>query len=367
MTTKDIDVAFEALVTSVGACTACPRMCESKRVLNRGCGPLTARVMIIGEAPGRLGADSSELPFHGDKSGHNFEALLEVAGIRRSDVFITNAVLCNPRDHVGNNATPTEIEIVNCSRNLKRQIDLLQPAIVVTLGATALRAASYVEKHDLTLRAAVRTSTQWYGRELIPLYHPGQRAMIHRSFANQSADYQFLAERVRRLGVARRRVTGRAKPDIAKVASAILERGGPRSYFALHKLAYLAEYYFCREYRLRMTDAYFIRQKDGPYCVDLHPERLRRAESSIHIERTRAGQLLLSKKQSLFGQPATQPLPGEQLKVIDEVLARYGTLPEERLKTVAYLTAPMRKLLRQERQGTNRFNAPILFLNEADQ
>ena len=91
--------------------------------------------MIVGEAPGRLGADASQLPFHGDKSGHNFEALLEFSGLNRSDVFITNAVLCNPKSGDGNNATPTKCEIVNCASNLQKQISLLNPMIVVTLGA----------------------------------------------------------------------------------------------------------------------------------------------------------------------------------------------------------------------------------------
>jgi len=73
------------------------------------------------------------IPFHGDRAGDNFESLLEQVGMSRHDCFITNAALCNPKDENGNNATPSRTEIQNCSNFLKRQIDLVNPKIVVTL------------------------------------------------------------------------------------------------------------------------------------------------------------------------------------------------------------------------------------------
>src|SRR5690349_24292513 len=126
--------AYDALCLEVHRCRKCQRMNESARVLSRAAGGINAKIMFIGEAPGRLGADSSEIPFHGDKAGHNFEELLEFAGLTRADVFVTNAVLCNPRDTKGKNATPATTEISNCSTYLKRQIDLVNPRLVVTLG-----------------------------------------------------------------------------------------------------------------------------------------------------------------------------------------------------------------------------------------
>src|SRR5690606_12666891 len=126
---------FDTLCEKVQKCAKCARMCESQRVLNRSGGALDADVMFIGEAPGRLGADNSGIPFHGDKSGHNFEELLEFAGLNRSRIFVTNAVLCNPRDEDGNNSTPTKNEVQNCSDYLAKQIRIINPKIVVTLGA----------------------------------------------------------------------------------------------------------------------------------------------------------------------------------------------------------------------------------------
>ncbi|WP_205846417.1 uracil-DNA glycosylase, partial [Klebsiella pneumoniae] len=103
--------------------------------------------MFVGEAPGRLGADGSHLPFHGDKSGHNFEKLIEQVGISRYEVFVTNAVLCNPKDERGNNATPTSTEIANCAPFLRETVEILDPSIVVTLGAVALKACGELEAH----------------------------------------------------------------------------------------------------------------------------------------------------------------------------------------------------------------------------
>jgi uracil-DNA glycosylase family 4 len=170
---------FDALCDKVQKCVKCPRMCDSQRVLNRSGGSLNADIMFIGEAPGRLGADNTGIPFHGDKSGHNFEELLEFAKLDRSRIFVTNAVLCNPRDEEGNNSTPTKIEVQNCADHLAEQIRIINPKVVVTLGATALESTRFTSPHTLVLREAVRTGNEWFNRILIPLYHPGQRAMMH--------------------------------------------------------------------------------------------------------------------------------------------------------------------------------------------
>src|SRR6185295_13816169 len=142
---------FADLVRRVKACNRCDRMKDSARVLGPGCGSLDAKLVFIGEAPGRLGADSTELPFHGDQSGHNFERLLEQVGLSRYDAFVTNAVLCNPKDRAGNNATPTLAEIANCSGFLAEQLALIDPKVVVTLGAVALKACNNQVHHGLTL------------------------------------------------------------------------------------------------------------------------------------------------------------------------------------------------------------------------
>jgi len=208
---------FDSLISDVRQCRLCPRMSNSERVLSRAAGMPGAQVMFLGEAPGRLGADDSGIPFHGDKTGQNFESLLAHVGMSRYQVFVSNAVLCNPRDERGNNATPTRQEVENCTTFLERQITVVDPAIIVTLGATALQALKTIEPHKITLAEGVRHAFPWFGRILIPAYHPGQRAQIHRSFANQRSDFQFIAEQSRRLRGTRRATAGTPRSDVLSV------------------------------------------------------------------------------------------------------------------------------------------------------
>jgi uracil-DNA glycosylase family 4 len=334
-------------------------MSESARILSRSAGAVPAELMFIAEAPGRLGADSTGVPLHGDKTGHNFEELLAFAGISRADVFITNAVLCNPRGVDGNNATPEPSEIKNCSSFLRRQIQLVNPTIVVTLGSTALTAVSAIEEHGLHLRDHVRTRHAWYGRHLIPLYHPGQRAMIHRSFANQRSDYQFVRDELARLSRRARRTYGVTQDAVLKIAAQLISSRGPLSYFALHKLLYLVEYSFVRAHGRRLSNAYFIRQKDGPYCTDLHTAKLKKAMPELEL-RHAGSKLTLS----LPGHRHSTISHGEIGQTIAQVLDRYRESQDAALKTAVYLTAPMRAILRAEQQShRNLVNVPIDFLS----
>jgi uracil-DNA glycosylase family 4 len=160
----------------------------SKKIIGSNCGPINSKIMFIGEAPGRKGAEQSLIPFKGDKSGENFEFLLSIANLKREEVHITNALLCNPKD--GNrNGAPKIAEIKNCNSYLKAQIDIVNPKWIFTLGSVALKAISFIEAHNLTLRNNVGVKYIWNDRFVIPLYHPGQRAMIHRPMQKQIEDY----------------------------------------------------------------------------------------------------------------------------------------------------------------------------------
>src|SRR2546425_12571665 len=182
---------FEILVRRAQMCFACQDM-RYAHVLSEMSGSLRAAVMFIGEAPGRLGAGRTGIPFTSDQSGLRFQRLLEVAGLRREDVFVTNALLCNPLSN-GNNRAPRRSEIANCSGWLRSQIDLVRPHWVVTLGAVALRATRLVESHSYELRRDVGRAIPWYGRTLVPLYHPSPRTVGRRPFARQIKDFRRLA------------------------------------------------------------------------------------------------------------------------------------------------------------------------------
>jgi uracil-DNA glycosylase family 4 len=185
--------AFTELITDVEGCFVCESMahCHTLGATN---GSQRARVLFVGEAPGRYGAGRSGVPFHGDESGRRFESLLAVAGLTRNDVFVTNAVLCNPLDGEGRNRRPKTSEVERCSSFLRRQIEVIDPTIVVALGSVALQALERIEGHDAALRKDVGRAIEWLDRRLVPLYHPGRRALVHRNEAMQEADWRRLGE-----------------------------------------------------------------------------------------------------------------------------------------------------------------------------
>ncbi len=193
----DQQAAYAALVARAAACTVCPRMEGRRRVLGPANGRLDAHVLFVAEAPGRFGGDRTGTPLTADQSGRNFTALLAGAGIPRERVFVTNAVLCNPRDAQGRNAAPSSLEVANCRPFLRETLKLIAAPIVVSLGRVALAALEGISPNGLVLRHDVGRVVPWAGRLLVPLYHPGPRAQLHRSFAQQQEDFAALAELIR--------------------------------------------------------------------------------------------------------------------------------------------------------------------------
>lgn len=165
-------------------------------------GPIDAKILFIGEAPGRQGADRTRIPFSGDQSGRNLDRFLASVGLTRDDIFITSAVLCNPRGPTGANRSPKKSEIENCSGFLRRVVELIDPEVVVTLGSVALAALKRIEYHELSLKEAAGTIYGWNGRLLVPLYHPSPQVLAsHRREDAQLGDYkavQLARERVNR-------------------------------------------------------------------------------------------------------------------------------------------------------------------------
>src|SRR3982751_5144783 len=131
---------FSKLIKEAARCTRCPAMCGRTAVLSELNGSVDAGVMFIGEAPGRKGADRTRIPFSGDQSGANFDRFLDSISLRRDQIFITSAALCNPQSESGANRKPTQGELANCSKFLRRTLELVDPRVVVTLGSVALEA-----------------------------------------------------------------------------------------------------------------------------------------------------------------------------------------------------------------------------------
>lgn len=184
---------FSDLAAEARACLSCEKMQDKTAVLSELNGTIFPKVFFIAEAPGRQGADRTRRPFWGDKSGENFQILLDSIGLTRDEIFITNTVMCSPRSDTGANRKPSRSEIRNCSEYLKRQIDLIDPKVVATLGSVALDALKLIEPHSLTLKENAATAIEWNGRLLVPLYHPSPQVIITvRNLDRQTRDFSAL-------------------------------------------------------------------------------------------------------------------------------------------------------------------------------
>ena len=192
------DYLFQNLVDEAASCTRCPAMCGRSAVLSKLNGSTKARIMFIGEAPGRKGADRTRVPFSGDQSGANFDRFLGSIGLTREQIFITSAALCNPRTDSGANRKPSQKELTNCSEFLRRTIELIDPRVIVTLGSVALEALKRIQYHELNLKDSAAQVHAWQDRVLVPIYHPSPQVLAsHRREAAQLRDYQVVAEAVR--------------------------------------------------------------------------------------------------------------------------------------------------------------------------
>ncbi len=192
--------SFAVLVAEAASCTRCPAMSERTAILSERNGRVDARVMFIGEAPGRKGADRTRIPFSGDQSGKNFDRFIASIGLNREQLFITSAALCNPRTESGANRKPSHREVSNCSSFLRRTIELVNPGVIVTLGSVALEALKRVEWHEFTLKDSVGEILKWNDRLLVPIYHPSPQVLAsHRREAAQLEDYKVVAQAIRDL------------------------------------------------------------------------------------------------------------------------------------------------------------------------
>jgi uracil-DNA glycosylase family 4 len=185
---------FADLVARVQCCDLCPRMQDRRKVLGPSNGNLDSPIVFIAEAPGRLGADKFGIPLHGDQTGHNFELLIASAGLSRESIFITNAVLCNPRTSIGNNDSPTLTEIRNCSRYLAEVLEIVKPRYIIPLGRVALTSLGAIEPHEISLAQGVGKEFSWHGYLVYPLFHPGPRTFVRRTKAQQMEDYGIIAQ-----------------------------------------------------------------------------------------------------------------------------------------------------------------------------
>jgi uracil-DNA glycosylase len=131
MTHAERQAALEAVATEVRSCTRC-RLHETRTLAVPGEGSPDTEVVFIGEGPG-FNEDRQGRPFVG-RAGDLLTKYLGTLGWRRDEVFITNIVKCRPPD----NRDPEPDEVAACAPYLRRQLEVLDPALIVTLGRHSL-------------------------------------------------------------------------------------------------------------------------------------------------------------------------------------------------------------------------------------
>ena len=188
----DKKILFQKLTESSSQCRLCPAMSDLPAILSFKNGSIYTDLIFIAEAPGRFGSGRTGIPFHGDRSGDNFEHLLNYVGLNRKDIFITNAVLCNPLKD-GNNRRPTTKEINNCIPFLENLISIIAPKIISTVGGVGLQAINRIFDTHYKLSDVVARPLPIGKFTLFPLYHPSPR-VIHtkRSLDQQKKDFKKL-------------------------------------------------------------------------------------------------------------------------------------------------------------------------------
>ena len=163
---REKEALLDEIAADIRVCTRC-ELHPTRTNSVPGEGPADARIMFIGEAPG-WNEDQQGRPFVG-AAGKFLEELLAAAGLKRSDVFITNVVKSRPPG----NRDPLPDEIAACAPFLQRQIDAIDPDVIVTLGRFSM--AKWFPGERIS---RIHGQPKKDGKRLIvPMYHPA--AALH--------------------------------------------------------------------------------------------------------------------------------------------------------------------------------------------
>jgi uracil-DNA glycosylase family 4 len=174
---------LEDVLEEASGCTAC-QLCQSRTKVVFGAGNADANLMFVGEAPG-ANEDRLGLPFVG-QAGKLLDKLLAEIGLDRQEVFICNTIKCRPPD----NRDPHPHEIEACRPYLFRQIDLIEPTVICTLGnfATKLLRDDTTGISRLHGQAEERVIGPRAVR-LLPLYHPAAALYTPSTLETLRADF----------------------------------------------------------------------------------------------------------------------------------------------------------------------------------
>ena len=155
--------SLEELRAAIGDCRRC-NLCGGRTNLVFGVGNPQARLMFVGEGPGR-DEDLQGEPFVGRAGQLLTDIITKGMGLKREDVYIANVVKCRPPE----NRNPEPDEVASCEPFLKRQIDLIRPEIIVALGKFAVQTLLQSKAPISKLRGNWH---RYHGIQLMPTFHP---------------------------------------------------------------------------------------------------------------------------------------------------------------------------------------------------
>jgi uracil-DNA glycosylase len=181
--------ALKGVYEQAQGCVRCPELARTRKTVVFGAGNADADLMFVGEAPG-ASEDEQGLPFVG-RAGKLLATLLEEIGLKRADVFIGNVLKCRPPG----NRDPQPLEIENCREYLYRQVELIQPRVICTLGNFSTK----------LLRDDPTGITRLHGRpevltigaravRIYPIFHPAAALYTPRMLETLREDFQRLPE-----------------------------------------------------------------------------------------------------------------------------------------------------------------------------
>jgi DNA polymerase len=181
--------ALKAVLVQARSCTRCTELAATRKTVVFGAGNADADLMFVGEAPG-ANEDEQGVPFVG-RAGKLLETLLGEIGLSRADVFIANVLKCRPPG----NRDPQPLEIENCQEYLLRQVELIEPGVICTLGNFSTK----------LLRGDPTGITRLHGQpevlvlgrravRLYPIYHPAAALYTPRMLETLREDFSRLPE-----------------------------------------------------------------------------------------------------------------------------------------------------------------------------
>jgi uracil-DNA glycosylase family 4 len=328
-------------------------------------GNINSKILFIAEAPGRLGADKTTIPLYGDRTGENFDMLLNIIKWTRNDIFITNAVLCNPRNIEGNNDKPTQQEFKNCSAFLEMTINLIRPDLIVTLGISALNSLKVIHDHNYILNGTVGKFLEWNNIVIMPLYHPGPRAVLHRSITKQRGDFIKLANKFdpnQGFKTKRRKISSNQiiENEFYHLILLVLERYKIISYFKLTKLLYLVDLNYIENKGHAFTNAIYLSQEKGPWPPSLKKMIDYMKEKGLIRSRYLSKTMVLQYKENVVPINIQEEDRYEIYLVID----KYKDKDDYEMRSIVYLTGPMKYILAKEKHGESMLNKPVIYNNK---